>query len=289
MSIIDKNLVYMLAENSRISIKKLSSLLKKSPQRLKYNITAIENEGIITSPYCIFDYSLFSLILFRVYFKGGYIAEDDKNSVLERLKHNPFVTTIYEMTGEFDLVVELISPNPSKFNKELKKISMMIPSMPDYKVILNIVSYIYPRDYLLTKRELKIHNIHSIVGGDREHVMLNKNELLIIKSILSKPKGRLTELAKGSGLNIKTAKAIIESLEQRKIIKGYKYVLDTSRLGLNKCRLFVKLHNLSKKREDELMKLMQETEDIVQINKTIALSTKLYFIVKSSSTHKKSC
>jgi len=180
-----------------------------------------------------------------------------------------FVTSTYELTGEFDLVVELISPNPSKFNKELKKISMMIPSMPDYKVILNIVSYIYPRDYLPTRSELKLHSMHSIVGGDREYVMLNKNELLVIKSLLSRPKARLTELAKEARLNIKTAKGIIESLEKRKIIKGYKYVLDTSKLGLNKCRLFVKLHNLSRKREDELMKLMQETEDIVQINKTI--------------------
>jgi len=269
MTKLDYDLIYMLAENSRMSLKELSNHLNKSPQRLKYNLRILEKEEIIRDPYCVFDYSYLGLILFRVYFKGGYIGEDDKVRILDKLNSNPYVISTYELTGEFDLVVEFVSPNPSKFNKELKKISRIISTMSDYKIILNLVTYLYPRNLLTCKKSLEALNIEKIVGGDRDYIKLNKNELSVIRCMLINSKMRLTELSKESGLNIKTVKSIIQNLEQKKIIRGYKYILDTNKLGLNKCRLFMKLHNFSSKREKDLMDYMVRTKEIVQVNKTV--------------------
>ena len=137
---IDYNLLYLLSEKARIKLKELSQHLNKSIQRFKYSVSVLEKDGLIRDPYCIFDYSYFGLVLFKVYFKGGYIQEQDKLKIIKELSENPYITSIYEFTGEFDFGVEFASPNPSKFNKELKKISALIQTLSDYKIILNLES-----------------------------------------------------------------------------------------------------------------------------------------------------
>src|SRR3989344_7125597 len=173
---IDHSFMYCRTENARMPLKEIANHLKKSPQRLKYNVSVLEKENIIHAPYCVFDYSYFGQILFHVYFKGGYIGEKDKSKIIDELHNNPYITTIYELTGEFDLAVEFLAPNPSKFNKELKKLIAAVPTLNDYKITLNVVSFVYPRHYLTNNQNLHTLYVERIVGGDREREQLTENE-----------------------------------------------------------------------------------------------------------------
>src|SRR3989338_10876894 len=130
----DRSLLFLYSENARAKIKDLSGTLKKSSQRLKYSIEKFEKEGIINNAHCVFDYSYFGFILFRVYFKGGYISEKDKAEIIRKLGENPFVVSMYEMTGEYDIAIEISAPNPSRFNKELRKITSLIPTFTHYEI-----------------------------------------------------------------------------------------------------------------------------------------------------------
>jgi len=56
---------------------------------------------------------------------------------------------------------------------------------------------------------------------------------------------------------------------QCQIIKGFKYILDTSKLDINKSRLFLKLHNLTIESEESLTEYMLKTKEIITINKTV--------------------
>jgi len=253
----DWDLIFIYSENARMKIKDLAEVLKKSPQRLKYTLMQLENDALINNPFCIIDYSFFGLILFRVYFKGGYISEGQKEEILKKLGENPYVVSIYELSGEFDLAIEISSPNPSRFNKELKKVVSLIPTLNNYKIILNLVSHIYPRSYL-TDNSSYISSAEQdiIVGGDRVIEEFSGDEMAIMENLLINPKIRHTMLAKRSGMNVKTASSILKSLKKRRIIKGFKYIIDANKLNINKFRLFIKLHNVSKEREDQLMNFL---------------------------------
>ena len=78
MTKFDYELIYLQSENARVNLKDIAHQLKKTSQRLKYSLDVLEKDKIIINPYCIFDYSYFGLILFRVYFKGVYINEQEK-------------------------------------------------------------------------------------------------------------------------------------------------------------------------------------------------------------------
>lgn len=266
----DSKLLFLYSENCRKKIKELSSLLNKSSQRLKYSINTLEKERILVNPHTIFDYSYLGLIQFRVYFKGGYIGEKDKNRILKLLEDNPYVTSIYELSGEFDLAIDMICPNPSRFNKELKRIIDIRPTLNNYKIILNVVTHIYPAVYL-TKDNRLLAEIKSeiIIGGDRERQEYSENEFKVIKSLLENPRSRMTKISKNSDLNIKTVMNIIHNLEEKKFIRGFKYSLETNNLGFNKHRLFLKLHNINEERESQLIDFTKKTKEIIQVNKTV--------------------
>lgn len=266
---IDHSFVYCRTENARSPLKEIANHLKKSSQRLKYNVSVLEREKIIHAPYCVFDYSYFGLILFHVYFKGGYVGEKDKTKIINVLLSNEYITSIYELTGEFDLAIDFIAPNPSKFNKELKKIIGLLPTLNDYKIALNVVSYVYPRRYLTKHKNLHDLHVERIVGGDKEIQKFTDSELTIIKHLLQNPVIRYSHLAQKSELNVKTVKSTIKGLTKRHVIKGFKYNLDKEKLGITATRLFLRFHNVSVEREQQLMEFMSNTLEIVQLNKTV--------------------
>jgi len=266
----NNELIFLYSENARTKLKELSSTLQKSSQRLKYSLKGLNKEEVVYNPYCIFDYSQFGLVLFRVYFKGGYISENDKTEIIKKLNENPYVVSMYELSGEFDLAIEIESPNPSKFNKELRKVASLIPTLNKYKTLLNIVTHIYPRYYLTKNLEL-INKIPKeiIIGGDREKENFDNNEMAVIKNLLINPKSRLTFLAKQSNLNVKTFNSIFKELKKKKIIRSFKHIVNTDKLNIYKFRLFLKIHNLNDEREKQLMDYMLETNEVVQLNKTV--------------------
>jgi DNA-binding Lrp family transcriptional regulator len=270
MTKLDRDLLYLYAENSRAKIRDLALILKKSPQRLKYTLKMLNNGGILYNSHCIFDYSYFGQILFRVYFKGGYISENDKIEIIKKLSENDYIVAMYELNGEFDLAIEIESPNPSRFNKELRKVASLIPSLNNFKMILNLVTHIYPRSYLI-KNPTTVGNFDQeiIIGGDRDIEAFTPNELKVMKNLLDNSQLRLSKLAELSGINIKTAAAIVKALKKRRIIKGFKYVIDTNKLGIFKFRLFLTLHNISQERELQLMDYLLKLKEVVQVNKTI--------------------
>ena len=274
MTKINKELLFLYSENARIKIRELASLLKKSSQRVKYNVKIFEKDKTVFNPYSVIDYSFFGLLLFKVYFKGGYISEKNKNVILQKLNENQYVVSIYELDGAFDLVIEMEAPNASRFNKELRKITTANPTLNNYKILLNVVTHIYPRTYLLKHSSL-INELtgkfgkDTVVGGDRKVEEFSKSETAVLYNVVLNPKTRLTRLAQQTGMNIKTVNSILKRLTQRKILKGYRHLIDTSSLGIHKHRLFLKLHNLSQERETQLMEHIMKTPEIMQINKTV--------------------
>ncbi len=269
MNKLDHSLLFLRSENARMSLKELGRLMRKSPQLLKYNVSVLEKEGILHDPFYIFDYSYFGLILFRVYFKGVYVKEQDKLKVITELRQNPYVLAVYELVGEFDLSVEFAAPNPSKFNKEFKKIITANPLLKEYKIVLNIVTHIYPRHYLVNSAELLTLYGQKIVGGDREKEEFKPEELAVLGVLLHKPTIRYTKLAKEAGLNIKTVKSILQHLTKRNIIRGCRYLIDKNKLDVTKNRLFLKLHNVDLEYESKLLDFLHDNPEVIQLNKTV--------------------
>ncbi|MBN1385726.1 Lrp/AsnC family transcriptional regulator [Candidatus Woesearchaeota archaeon] len=270
MAKIDKNLLFLISEESRSKIKAIGLILKKSPQRIKYEIKVFKRENILAEPYCIIDYGQLDLILFRVYFKGGYTSEKDKARIIRYLSDNHYITSIHEFNGEYDLAVDMISPNPSRFNKEIKKIASQVPSLNNYIVLLNVVTHIYPKNYLASPHLQRTGaDQETVVGGDRPIKNITKDEMTLVKLLSERPNSRLTYLSKDAEMNIKTMKKSLHHLISSRIIRGFKYNINITKIGAYKFRLFLNLHNVSQESDNNLLQFLLTTRETVQMNRTV--------------------
>ena len=265
----DYSLLYLKSETARARLRELARTLRKSPQRVKYNVDMLEKEGILKNPFCLFDYSYFGLILFRVYFRGGYLGEKDKERTIKTLSGNPYVLSVYELNGEYDFVVEFAAPNPSKFNKEFKNLISVSNTLSNYKIVLNLVTHVFTREYFLNDKTFTSISYEKIIGGDRKEDVFKPVELKVIKCLLINPLASLTKISSDADVNIKTANSILKDLAKRNIIRGYKYLLDANKLNIYRYRLFLKLHNLSLEKENQLVDYIVRVKEIVQMNKTV--------------------
>ncbi|MFH1511622.1 MAG: Lrp/AsnC family transcriptional regulator [Candidatus Woesearchaeota archaeon] len=264
----DTELIFLYSENARVKISDLASSLKKTSQRLKYSVFSLEKAGIVSNPHCVFDYSYFGLLLFRVYFKGGYVSEKEKSSIIDKLSSSSSVVSIYELTGEFDLCIEMESFNPSRFNKDLRFLVSLVPTLNNFKIVLNIVTHIYPRLYLIG-RDIPEFSPEIIVGGDRAVESFSMPEFAVMRLLNENARIRINSLSRQSRISIPTVSSIIKNLKERRVIRAFKFVVNCSRLGIFKFRLFLKLHNHGIERESALMDFLRDTPEIVQVNKTV--------------------
>ncbi len=284
---INKRLLYFYGENCRLSLSKIAKKIHKSPQLVKYTINRLEKNKIILFYYTIIDYSCFDMLLFKVYFKGGCSKGSELNLLVKKLMENPYVTSIYEMGGQYDLLVEFMAQNPSKFNKELKMLIKENEELNNYDIIINIVSHIYPRDYLMPRnKKAKDLNFPSeiIVGGDRDKIVLNDKEKRILLAFVENPKIRLTSIASKLDINIKTAISVINSLKSKKIIRAYKSALNTDKCDLINNMITLNLHNIEPEKENNILDFCLNNPNIVKISKTIGAWDVEIDVETSSST-----
>jgi len=269
---INKRLLYLYGENCRISLSKIAKKIHKSPQLVKYTVNRLEKEGIVPFYYTIIDYACFDMLLFKVYFMGGCSTSSELKLLIKKLMQNPYVTSIYEIGGQYDLLVEFMAQNPSKFNKELKLLIKEYGELNNYDVIINIVSHLYPRAYLMPSNgKVKDFLLPSqiVVGGDRNKIALNNNEERVLSTLVRNPKIRLTSIASNLKINIKTVIAAIKSLESKKVIRAYKFALDMQKCNLIKNKITLKLHNIDIKKEKKMLNFCLNNPNIVKFSKTI--------------------
>lgn len=261
----DLMLVHALAEDARSRLSTVSQQTKKSQQRLKYSMSVMVKDGILSHPHAVLDYAYFGLLLFKVYFKGVWLDDSYTSSVIARLRKNPSVVAIHELYGAFDLSIEMLAPNPSRFNKELVELCRTVPGLDSHATLLNVVTHIYPRSYLVGGARTG----QIIIGGDRMLRVFSPEESALINALVKRPLAGRTILAKEVGVHVRTSNKLLDGLVSAKVVRGFKYVLDTEKLGISCVLLFFKLHTRAQEREAELLEYCFATKEIVQASKTV--------------------
>jgi len=254
--------IYLLTENSRIQYSQIGKKIRKSPQYARNLALTLEP---LINPVTLIDYSRLSLLLFRVYFRGGFAKESELENLMKQISNIPLVTTIRQLSGPYDLQVDFITPNPSRFNKEIKELITDKKELTNYDVSVNVVSHIFPRKYLVSNQ-----NFDSIIiGGDRIEEVIDKSQKAVLKELIKNPSASITDIAKKTTLNVRTILSIMKRLKEMKIIRGYKAEYNIySNEGIRN-RITLKLHNLNTLREKELVRHCLYQPNIVAINKTI--------------------
>lgn len=258
-------ILHFLDENSRTTLSKIAKRLKTSEQRVSYTLKSMNKKRQIKGYTAVFDYAKFDFNGYLVLFRTSH-KKNGSSELLKNLKELPEVVWIETLQGKFDISAMFLSPNPSSFNKSLKKfISKHKGCITDNHICTVIVIRKFGRQYLnpwAQKGEDKV------IGGDRAPINFSDSEKMVCRALLEKPAAKLKELSKISRTSFKTFSSKLKLLKKRLVIRKFEPILDCARLKIFNKKVFLKYSAYDVNIEDELTNFCKENPSVVSVVKT---------------------
>lgn len=116
---LDLRLIEALREDARASIRALARRLSVSPSTVGKRLDALKERGMITGFAPVLDYRKlgFGLVaITKIKARGDALP-----AIVEALARDPHLTHVYEITGEFDVLVIGRFRNEEEMNREIKR------------------------------------------------------------------------------------------------------------------------------------------------------------------------
>lgn len=117
---VDLSIVNILKRNPRISVRDISKIIRKSPSTIVSRIRRLEKLGVIKGYSVLIDYGklgyqLNAITLLQV--DGAHLEEAERI-----LASEPNVRAVYDITGEFDVMIVSTFKNISELDAFIKRI-----------------------------------------------------------------------------------------------------------------------------------------------------------------------
>ena len=265
---LDRKILYELDLNCRRSNAQIARSIKASKDIVNYHIKNLERMKIIEGYRTIIDMSKLGFFTFRVYLKFQDTHREIETGMIEALKKRKEVWWLGKLSGRFDLVFAFWTKSHREFYEFWVKLLQKYRKYIHHEQISTFIEYIhYRRAYLinLPRDETKT----EIIGGGEE-TAYDETDWKILSLLAKNARAPLLEIAKHIGLTPMAVKYRIKNLRKEGIIKGYRTLINFSKLGYEYYKVDMYLEDISK------LKLLEgfccSHPNIVYIDRTIGAS-----------------
>jgi Lrp/AsnC family transcriptional regulator, leucine-responsive regulatory protein len=262
----DRKILYQLDLNTRQPNGQIAKKVGLSKEAVGYRIKKLEKEGVIKSYYTIIDMSRLGYFSFRVYLKLLDTTLEDEKKILDFLVKNKKTFFVAETDGPFDIVLGVwvrdiyeFDDFHKEFNRNFKK------NIEKEKVSIFTLAHHLHREYILEKEHAEPKVEFFGKSKPEKHDDL---DIKILKSIAPNSRISIVEISKKLKIPERTIAFRIKQLEKKKIIQGYRALLDLRLLGYEYYKVDLVLREIS--RINELIKYAYSQPNIVYIDETIA-------------------
>lgn len=262
---VEKLVLGSLEKNARTPLSLIGKRIRKSQQQVSYTVSSLIDKGVIKGFYSIIEYSKLNVINFRVFFKVSYYDKKKFDEIIEYLTTDPHTSWVVGCGGKYDLICTFFTPNPSQFNKALKSLIAKFPKhLQNYSVLTTVVLRSFGRKYLFEGLPKQ-----KIFGGDREPEDIDELDLKILNEISENARKSSVKIAAALNITPKTVIERIKRLKKLKVIRGFKPILDSDKMGCVSSLLLIKYHNVSVELENELVDYLKAHPNVLSIVKTL--------------------
>lgn len=265
LDLYDMKLLYELDKDSSQSIASLAKTLRRSKQFIIYRMKKLEEEGIIEGYSAIVDMSKLGYFTFRVYFKFQQMTDNEGKLFVEHIKENhQEVWTITAMHGKWDYAIFLGVKSINEFHKVWDEImNKYKKNIKNYNVAVYSPIYNFNRKFFLDN----FKNVIERVYGASTEEKIDKIDLDLIEVYAKNVRESSIVIGEKLGISDDSVRRRIKSLEQRKIIVGYKIGLNLEKLNYTGYRIDLQLNSTSK--NTEIYNYCKNHKAIYQVNKSI--------------------
>ncbi|MFH1663339.1 MAG: winged helix-turn-helix transcriptional regulator [archaeon] len=275
----DREILFELDLNSRISVNKLAKKARLKPGTVNYRIKKLEEKKIILGYYTAIDTSLLGFEQFRVYLKYQYINPEQENELMNYLHENKMIWWLGKIGGEFDLCFVIWAKNSFEFNEFWKKF------MLNYRNLfqkMNVSVYTELTQFNLAFLNHENKKRIKIVSGKKERIKISEKEREILRIISADARIPSIEIAKKLNITPIQAKYALDKMKKQGLIQGFRIKFNFDLFGLNYYKVNFNLKDM--KKYNKLVDFALEHERIIYVDQSIGFAD--FEIELVASSHK---
>ncbi|MEK6892647.1 MAG: Lrp/AsnC family transcriptional regulator [Nanoarchaeota archaeon] len=261
----DERILEALDKNANIPLSRLSKKVGVSRQVAEYRLKKLLLQKTIYQFYTLIDVGRMGYSSFRVHIRIKNVDKEKYSNFAKDLFDNYPTFWVGFISGKFDIIADIFAKNPNDFERiiseVLKKHKNLIQS---YEVLQILELDLFEYGYFF-------QNNHN-----RMAVAVHKNEGItkiddIDKKILHKIKDNsriaYEEVAEYVGITRNSIKNRIKKLEQKRIIAGYKIIVNFNHFGNQSFKILIKYNSSKMEQEKQLLEEIRQTPKILNILK----------------------
>ena len=251
-------------KNARETNSRIGKRIKLSKEAVAYRVRRLQKRGIIDYFQVLIDATKLGLMNFRIYVKLKDASERKREEIQKHLIESGDVWWIALVSGNWDLDFCIWAKDVYHFQEIWEK---LIGEYKKYFERDRISIYTYlehlPQDYLFGKREPRFQN--RIMGGT-ERVEVDKLDLKLLQALAGSARATWVELAEKLGVSEKVIAYRMKGLEKKKVIFGYRCLVDLERLGFSHYKVDLLLNDLGSK--EEIQNYLRHDPAVMYIDST---------------------
>lgn len=235
----DKKLLSLLDFNARMPYSQLAKQVGLSKQGTEYKVQNLVRKGVIKGFYPIINMPKLGYLYCRLSLVLQNTTAGKEQEVLHYLIQDKRFFWVFTTQGLFDMLVVMWAKTITEFKAAiddlLSRYGRYIKSKNE-TMATDVIHYRHR--YLLNQKETE--DIH--IKETQERVVIDELDKKILALLCEDARIPLIQIARQLKISAKVVAYRIKSMEQAKLIEGYRPIIDHNVLGYTYYKLWINIH-----------------------------------------------
>ncbi len=268
MDTTDREIVWGLDLNERISLTELAEKIGISKQALNGRLQKLTERGILTGHYAIIDTHRLGLLTYRAYLRLSSISPKASTRLIQLLAKHKNTLFVGTLSGMWDLEVVFVARNFIHFNELLRDLYEPFSTLV-YRsnISMTPVVYSFKRDYLVTdKRKPSLPLSYGFEPGPDSWDELDYG---ILASLSKDARASFDSIARELKVTSNTVKSRVAKLEEKGIIRAYRPLVSIEHLGRIYAKALICCAPMSRKELETLYRRFSQNVSVVYLTEVL--------------------
>ena len=255
----DRKILAILSTNARATYSQIGKKSRLHKDSVAYRIKKLEREGVISGYTTFFDFSLIGYRIYKIYIKFKGLKEEEHKRIYSYLKSQDNIGWIVEGNGMWDAIIGINARTIEDFyNFKLSFEQKFHNEIAELNLATQIQAYFYPRSYLSES-----NNEEVVLYSNKNLIPIDSKDKKIMQELAINSRATIIDIAKKTGLSVRTTGYRIKQLEKQKIVSQYRVSLNLEKINYVFIKTFIKLQDVTLQKRREILDFFKNNKIVV--------------------------
>lgn len=227
---VDRKILAELDTDARVSYSKLGKRIRMAKETVKYRIERLIKEGVVQGFYTVVDFSKLGFTVYRLYLRLRNTSPKVEQEMISYLLKAKNVSVLYRTNGPYHFALGVWARNIWGYEKFWQEFKVLFGKYISECHLSIMSEYIeFSRLYLGNFKEAEKKIFAVITKSEKEG--LDQLDFRLLTFLSGNARASVVEIAEKLGVSIVTVRSRLRKLIERKVIVGFRPLLNLKALG----------------------------------------------------------